>query len=76
MKTISTILLSLLVTVSNALASVGTEVEGLGLMAALFIAFGVLIVLHQFIPGLLLLGGMLKGIFSPTDKKVPNVRSN
>jgi hypothetical protein len=76
MKTISTIILSLLVTVSNALASGGTEVESLGLMAALFIVFGVLIVLHQFIPGLMLLGGMLKGIFSSTDKKVSNVSSN
>jgi hypothetical protein len=65
-----------LVTVSNALASGGTEVESLGLMAALFIVFGVLIVLHQFIPGLMLLGGMLKGIFSSTDKKVSNVSSN
>lgn len=76
MKTISTIVLSLLVTVSNALASGGAEVESLGLMAALFIVFGVLIVLHQFIPGLMLLGGMLRGIFSSTDKKVSNVSSN
>ena len=76
MKTISTIVLSLLVTVSNVLASGNAEAEGLGLMSALFIAFGVLIILQQFIPGLLLLGGMLKGIFSPTDKKVPNVNSN
>jgi len=76
MKTISTIVLSLLVTVSNVLASGNAEAEGLGLMSALFIAFGVLIILQQFIPGLLLLGGMLKGIFSPTDKKVPNVSSN
>ena len=76
MKTISTIVLSLLVTVSNALASGGTEVESLGLMTALFIAFGILIVLHQFIPGLMLLCAMLKGIFSPTGKKVPNVGSN
>ena len=76
MKTISTIVLSLLVTVSNVLASGNAEAEGLGLMSALFIAFGVLIILQQFIPGLLLLGGMLKGIFSPIDKKVPNVNSN
>jgi hypothetical protein len=75
MKTISTIVLSLLVTVSYALASGSAEVEGLGLMGAFFIAFGVLIVLHQFIPGLMLLGGMLKGIFSPTGKKAPNVSS-
>jgi hypothetical protein len=65
----------LLVTMSNAVASGGTEVEGLGFMTTLFIAFGILIVLHQFIPGLTLLCGMLKGIFSPTAKKVPNVSS-
>jgi hypothetical protein len=76
MKTISTIILSQLVTVSNAFASGGGEAEGLGLMAALFIAFGVLIVLHQFIPGLMLLGGMLKGIFSPADKKVTTLNGN
>jgi hypothetical protein len=75
MKTLSTIVLSLLVTASIALASGSTEVEGLGLMAALFIAFGVLIVLNQLIPGLILFGAMLKGIFSPTDKKVPNESS-
>ena len=50
MKTLSIIVLSLLVTVSCALASGGTEVEGLGLMTSFFIAFGVLIVLYQFIP--------------------------
>jgi hypothetical protein len=76
MKTISTTLLTLLVTVSHAAASGGTGMEGPGLMGALFIAFGVLIVLHQFLPGLTLLGGMLKGIFSSTDKKVPNVSGN
>jgi uncharacterized membrane protein len=69
MKTIIKIVLSLLVTVSYALASEGAEVEGLGLMATFFIAFGVMIVMFQFIPGLLLLSGMLKGIFSPSDKK-------
>ena len=71
MKTLLKIVLSLLVTVSYSLASEGTQVEGLGFMATLFIAFGVLIIMFQFIPGLLLLGGMLKGIFSPADKKVP-----
>lgn len=76
MKTISIIVLALLATVSNASASVSTDFEGLGLMGALFIAFGVLIVLHQFVPGLMLLGGMLKGIFSTTGKKVSNVSSN
>lgn len=75
MKTMSIILPILLVTVSYTLASGGSEVEGLGLMAAFFIAFGVLIVLYQLIPGLTLLGGMLKGIFSQTGKRAPDVSS-
>jgi hypothetical protein len=73
MKTISTIVISLLVTVSYALASGGNAVEGMGLMTVFFITFGVLIVLSQFIPGLVLLGGMLKVIFSATDTKVIGV---
>lgn len=70
MKTLSIIVLSLLLTVSYALASGGTEVEGLGLMTAFFIAFGVLIVLYQFVPGLRLIGGLLKEIFSSIGEKV------
>jgi hypothetical protein len=70
MKTLSIIVLSLLVTVSYALASGGTEVEGLGLMTSFFIAFGVLIVMYQFIPGLMLIGGLLKELFSSSDEKV------
>jgi hypothetical protein len=70
MKTLSIIVLTMLVTVSYALASGGTEVEGLGLMTSFFIAFGVLIVLYQFIPGLMLIGGLLKELFSSSDEKV------
>jgi hypothetical protein len=70
MKTMLTTALSLLVTASCVLASEGAEAESLGFMATLFIAFAVLIVLFQFIPCLLLLSGMVKGIFSASDKKV------
>lgn len=75
MKTSLQIVLSLLVTASCAMAAGGTEAEGLGFLATLFIAFGVLIVMFQFIPGLILLGGMLKAIFSTSDKKVPVTNS-
>ena len=70
MKTLSIIVLTMLVTVSYALASGGTEVEGLGLMTSFFIAFGVLIVMYQLIPGLMLIGGLLKELFSSSDEKV------
>jgi len=75
MKTLSVIVLSLLVTVSYSLASGGTDVEGLGLMTSFFIAFGVLIVLYQFIPGLMLIGGLLKELFSSIDEKATDVSS-
>ena len=75
MKTLSIIVLSLLITVSCALASGGTEVEGLGLMTSFFIAFGALIVLYQFIPGIMLIGGLLKEIFSSIDEKATDASS-
>jgi hypothetical protein len=73
MKALSTIFMSLLITASYALASGGSDVEGMSLITVLFIAFGVSIVLSQLIPGLMLLGGMLKAIFSTSDKKALEV---
>lgn len=70
MKTISTIVLSLLVTASCALASGGNEVEDPGLMALFFMVLVALIILFQFVPGLKLLGGMLREMFTVPDKKV------
>ena len=70
MKTTLRTVLYLLASATYALASGGAEVESLGFMATLFIAFGVLIVMFQFIPGIILLVGMIKGILSPNDKKV------
>jgi hypothetical protein len=69
MKTISATFLSLIITASYALASAGsTDGEGLSLLATFFIAFGILIVMFQFIPGIMLFGTMLKGLFSSTTK--------
>lgn len=71
MKVISAAILSLLITGAQALASVsnGGDSEGLGFMATLFIGFGVLVILSQTIPAILLLTGMVKGLFSSADKK-------
>jgi hypothetical protein len=71
MKIISTFGLFLLVSISYTLDFGGTEVEGLRPMAAFFVTFGVLIVLYQFIPGLMLFAEMLKKIFLSTTSKVP-----
>jgi len=75
MKTLSILLLSLLVSVSYALSSGGTDVEGLGLMTPFFIAFGILIVLYQFIPGLMLIGRLLKELFPSIVGKVTDASS-
>ena len=75
MKTLSLLLLSLLVSVPYALASGDTGTEGLGLMTSLFIAFGILIVLYQFIPGLMLIGRLLKELFPSIDGKVTDAGS-
>lgn len=70
MKAMSATILSLLITGTHALASgKGANGEGLSLLATFFIAFGILIFVFQLVPGLLLFGGMLKGLFSPADKK-------
>ena len=70
MKTLATTLLSMLITAGGAMAAGGgAEGEGMSMLATLFIAFGVLIVMFQFIPGIMLLVGMLRGIFSASEKK-------
>ncbi len=70
MKTVYATAGSLMITGTQAVASGGgSSGEGLSLLATFFIAFGVLIVLFQFVPGVMLFVGMLKGLFSPEDKK-------
>jgi hypothetical protein len=58
-------LISLIITASQALAANGApEAGSLGLLAIFFIGFGAMIILFQFIPGIMLMAGMLKGAFS------------
>jgi len=70
MRTLATTLMSMLIASGVALAAGGgAEGEGMSMLATLFIAFGVLIVMFQFVPGIMLLVGMLRGIFSASEKK-------
>lgn len=70
MKTIIATTLSLLITATKVLAigNTGTG-EGLGLLATFLIAFGILVVLFQLLPGLMLFAGMVKGLFSSAENK-------
>jgi hypothetical protein len=70
MKVTSATILSLLIAGTQAMASGnGGSGEGLGFMATLFIGFGILIILFQTIPAVLLLAGMVKGLLSSADNK-------
>lgn len=61
---------SLMITGTKALASAGgSETGGMGLLAVFFIAFAAMVILFQFLPGLSLFLGILKGIFSSEADK-------
>lgn len=69
MKNLLKSLLLTLVWVPPALAAAETDPQGSGFLLALFLGFGALIILFQFIPSLLLFGSMLKGLFTSTPKE-------
>jgi hypothetical protein len=74
MKVLSATTLSLMITGTQALASGGGQnSEGIGLLATFFLAFCALIILFQFIPGLTLFFGILKGIFSSANPEEETV---
>jgi hypothetical protein len=72
MKAISAMLISLTIFVSRALAAGSASESGhYGLMTECLIAFFVTIFLFQFVPGITLLVGALKGIFAPDKAETP-----
>jgi hypothetical protein len=60
--------------VTPALASNGNEVRGSSILLILFLGFGALIVVFQFIPGMVLFFSMLKGLFTAAPKKAPSAK--
>ncbi len=69
MKALYTVLLTVVMTATNALATTGGGTVELSFMTVLFMGFGALIIVFQLGPGVILFAGMLKGIFSPAEKK-------
>lgn len=59
-----------LVVAGTLLISGVADVEGSGMMAKLFLVFLAAVIVVQVIPGLMLFGAMLKGVFSLFSKKV------
>jgi len=70
MKTFMATLLATIGWVPTALAATGAVVKGTSILIILFIGFVALIVVFQFIPGLVLFLSMLRGLFTTSPKKV------
>jgi hypothetical protein len=65
----------LLASVAPALAANVSEVKGSSFLIILFLGFAALIIVFQFIPGLVLFATMLKGLFSRAPKKAAETLS-
>ena len=63
------VLLALAAGTTTAYAAAGAESTGPGFLTIAFLGFLAVIIAIQFIPGLILFFGMLRGIFSATEKK-------
>lgn len=61
----------LLISAGSAFAATGTGTEENGWLWMLFLGFGAVIVVFQVVPAMILLGAMLKGIFSSADTVNP-----
>jgi hypothetical protein len=71
MGTLIRTLIAILAWVVPALAASSNEAEGSGLLLILFLGFGALIIVFQFVPGLVLFVTMVKELFTPAEKKAP-----
>jgi len=68
MKTVMRTLTVMLTVVTPALAGDGGAPIGSSLLIILFLGFGALIVVFQFIPALILFYAGLRGLFAPQSK--------
>jgi hypothetical protein len=73
MRTLIRTLTITLAWVVPALGATSSEAEGSGLLLILFLGFGALIVVFQFVPGLVLFATMVKELFTPAPKKAAAV---
>ena len=72
MKTALRIIGSSLLAVVPAFAATGAEIKPHGILFYLFIGFGAFIVVAQLVPGIMLLGGMIRGLL--THERAVNSR--
>ncbi len=65
-KSVPTALLMILSSSSAVLASGGVDGDGTSLMAYLFLGFFAMLIATQLVPGAILFGALVKGLFSKT----------
>ena len=75
MRTLIRTLILILASVAPAFAANGSEAKGSTFLLVLFLGFAALIIVFQFIPGLVLFATMLKGLFTKAPKKATETLS-
>jgi len=75
MRTLILTILATLAAVAPALAANAAAPTGSPILIILFLGFAALIVVFQFIPGLVLFASMLKGLFTRVPKKAAETLS-
>ena len=68
MKTMKMLVSMVAGSTSAAYAATATQGEGAGILAYFFVGFFALIIVTQLVPAMILFFGMVKGLFSSSEK--------
>jgi len=68
MKTMKVLISMVVGSASAAYAATGMQSEGAGILAYFFVGFFALIIVTQLVPAMILFFGMVKGLFSSSEK--------
>jgi hypothetical protein len=75
MRTLMNTALATLVSAAPALAANGSAAKGSSFLLFLFLGFAALIIVFQFIPGLVLFASMIRGLVTRAPKKAEETLS-
>lgn len=75
MRTLMRAIIITLASVAPALAATGSEMKGSSFLIVLFLGFAALIIVFQFIPGMVLFATMLKGLLTRSPRKAAETLS-
>lgn len=75
MKTIKMLITMMAGSASVAFAAAGSQGEDMGILAYMFLGFFALVIVTQLVPAAILFFGMVKGLFSRSEKTSANADS-